>query len=85
MKTSFLASVASLMDVDKPSQVAALASNYFSCDGRLTGCGPVVCGGPIDVSRGGGQQDDGQQADSQQATGQPKFSPLLLPRELVLN
>jgi uncharacterized membrane protein YgcG len=74
MKTTFSASVASLVDVDEPAQVAAVSSRGSTRGRRGHGRG----GGSAGSTRGGGQQSGGQQVP-----GQPTAAALLLPRELV--
>jgi hypothetical protein len=76
MKTSFSASVASLVDVDKPAQVAVVSS-HGSARGR-GGRGRGGHGGPAGPTRGGGQQSGGQQMSSQ-----PTAVASLLPREMA--
>ncbi len=55
MKMSFSAPLASLVDLEEPSSVAAIASCGSSCGGR-----PGDHGGQGGGSRGGGQQPAGQ-------------------------
>ncbi len=74
MKTTFSASVASLVDVDEPAQVAALSSRGLTLGRGGRGRG----GGPAGSARGGGQQSGGQQA-----SGQPTAAASLLPREMA--
>jgi hypothetical protein len=73
MKTTFSASVASLVDVDEPAQVAAVPSRGSTRGRGGHGCG----GGPAGSARGG------QQSGSQQASGQPTAVASLLPREMA--
>jgi hypothetical protein len=72
MKSSFASAVASLVDVDEPSLVAAFSPRG---SGRGRGRGRSSRGGQGSSSRGGGQQPGGQQG-----TSQFKAAASLLPR-----
>jgi hypothetical protein len=74
MKISFTASVASLVDVDEPAQVAAVSARGA---GRSKGGRGGRCSSS-QSSWGGGQQPVGQKA-----TGQSKAAVSLLPREMA--
>jgi hypothetical protein len=74
MKSSFTASVASLVDVDEPAQVAAVSSRG-SGRGRSGG----HRGGRAAPSGGG----SGKQPGGQQAASQSKAAASLLPREMA--
>ncbi len=75
MKSSFSSAVASLVEVDEPSQVAVVSSRGSGRGrGRSRGNRGGVAGGP----RGGRQQPGGQQVASQS-----KAAASLLPREMA--
>jgi hypothetical protein len=75
MKSCFASTVASHLDLDEPSPVAAVSSRGF---GRGGGRGRNSRGGSAGSSRGGGQQTGGQQSP-----GQSKAAASLLPREMA--
>jgi hypothetical protein len=75
MKVSFLASVASLVDMDEPSSVAAVSSRG---SGRGAKSGVWSQGNMSSSARQGGLQPGGQHA-----AGQSKAAAPVLPKELA--
>jgi uncharacterized membrane protein YgcG len=73
MKSSFSASVASLVEAEEPASVAAVSSR-----GSSRGKGGRGRGGRGGPTRGGGNQQGGQQS-----SGQPTAAASLLPREMA--